>query len=87
MIKLNKKKTKAFAIRWWWTNYIYWIPTIQTELHLISDSCLTNISIKNNYSAEGNILGININILGLIINIEYWWKLKEDNYGKNKLEK
>jgi hypothetical protein len=77
MIKLNKSKSKAIGIRWWWTNYIYWIPTIQTELHLLQDSCLTNISIGNRYNGEGNNFGLNILILGLIINIDYWWKLKE----------
>lgn len=77
MIKLNKNKTKAIGIRLWWTNYIYWIPTIETELHSIPDSCLTNISIGDNYSAEGNNFELNIYILGLVINIDYWWKLKE----------
>ena len=78
MIKLNKKKTKAIAIRWYWNNYIYWIPTIQTELHLIPNSCLTNISIGDNYSAEGNNFNINIYIFGLLISIDYWWKLRKD---------
>ena len=75
MIKLNKSKNKAIGIRIFWTNYIYWIPTIQTELC----SEVTNISIKNNYRGIGNKFGLNILILGLVINIDYWWKLKERN--------
>jgi len=80
MIKLNKKKTKAFAIRFWWTNYIYWIPTIQTALHLLPDGAITNLSVEDNYHAKGNNLEFNIFILGLYINIEYWWRLRKKNY-------
>lgn len=75
MIKIINNK--AVAIRCWWTNYIYWIPTIQTELHLLPNSCLTNFNIKNVLFFEGNNFSVTFNILGVVIVIDYWWKLKE----------
>lgn len=80
MIKLNKKKTKALAVRGWLAGDIYWIPTIQTELHLLPNSIFTNISIRDNYSAKGNVFSINIFIWIVLIKIDYWWKLKERKY-------
>ena len=61
----------------WWTNYIYWLPTIQTELHTLPNSWATNLSIGNSESFEGNNLSTTILILGLVINIDFWWNLKE----------
>ena len=75
MIKLNESKSKAIAIRCWWTNYIYWFPTIQTELHLVPNSCLTSLSIRNVFRAKGNNITINFYFLGIVVNIDYWWKL------------
>lgn len=87
MIKLNKNKTKALGLRVWWSNYIYWLPTIQTSLHLLPNSELTNLSIRNEFSAKGNNFELNIHILGLIFNISYWWNLKERYYDIRRHKK
>jgi hypothetical protein len=77
MIKLNKKKTKAFAIRSWWSFYIYWLPTIMTEYHPKEDSVLDNFSIRDEFWGNGSNLGISILFLIWQIDIEFWWNITE----------
>lgn len=76
-MRLFKGKTKQFFIRSWWTYYIYWIPTIQTEYHPIEDSILCNFDVGDSESYRGNNFGINLYWLIWVINIDYWWKVKE----------
>jgi hypothetical protein len=77
MIKLNKNKTKALRVRWYWTNYIYWIPTIQTDLHIAPDGFLTVLFEEGKRDKIGSHLGVSFYILGLTIHFNYWWNLKE----------
>ena len=78
MIKLNKKQTTAFAIRWSWSWYIYWIPTIMTEYHSKEDGCLNNISIDRlNFHAKGNCFTVFFHIFIWSIWIDIWWNLSK----------
>ena len=80
MIKLNKQQTKAFAIRAYWSWYIYLIPTIMIEWHNEEKDSLGSISIRDEYSGSGNVFTINIFFFVWHIIIDFWWNLKEDNY-------
>jgi len=75
MILLNKNKTKAIAIRSWWSWYIYWLPTVMTEYHPKEESVLTNISIRDEFNANGSCITINIFFFIWHIDIDYWWNL------------
>jgi hypothetical protein len=80
MIKLNKKQTKAFAIRSWWSWYIYWIPTIMTEYHPKEDGVLNSLCIaKHEFKAEGNCFTITLSFFIWQIDIDYWWNLSKQN--------
>jgi len=79
----NFFKTKRIFIRVWWTNYIYWLPTILTSYHNRNDNALINFYVKREgQSYVGSKINISILWLGGIININYWWNIiKLNNYG------
>lgn len=84
MIKLIKDK--AFAIRGFWSWYIYWIPTIMTEFHPKEKSCLTSIYIDNTgnpYNGHGSALTFTIYIFVWQVTIDFWWNLTSKNYGSD----
>lgn len=77
MIKFNKKGTKAFGIRIWWTNYIYLIPTIMIVFYLIKNDALMYLDVGHDIHKKGNSFILNVYFLGFVISIEYWWNMTD----------
>jgi len=74
-----KTKSRFIAVRSWWEQYYYWLPTMMTSYHSKKDGALTSLSVKDE-SYQGSHVMIEFHFLGGCIDFSFWWDLEKVKY-------
>ena len=73
-----KTSTTRLFIRYWWSWYIYWIPTIQTCYHKKEEGALTNFTVSGeNKSYKGSEIEVSLIFLMFTLEFSFWFNIEE----------
>lgn len=62
--------------KYWWSWYIFWIPTIQTDYQKKDKNVLCNYTV-NNQKYKGYKIGIKIHLFIFTFYISFWFNVEK----------